>query len=294
MEYEIKELGIGGILDQSLGLIKNNLGMILKITVVSLLVIAAIVGPTMWASDVLDFYTETFNEGSATLPWSKAVWLIGAFILAIGVYLSSIAAVVAYFSKRYLGELMTLKQAFAEGIKRSFALGWTFLLKILTIGLVVGACIGGLFAIQPKIASTFAFLPHIAVPLVFIFAIYMFMRWGVADQVVVVERVSGPKALKRSSFLMKKNKRKLIVISVLLIVFVTLFRLSALLFPNEAVSLTIEFVAQFVSFFIGTIATTVLYFSARCQKESFDLQMLADSLASTDKVDAPTEAAPVE
>ncbi|BCS89556.1 hypothetical protein [Pseudodesulfovibrio sediminis] len=290
MDYEIKELGIGGVLDQSLGLIKDNLGMILKITVVSLLVMAVIVGLAMWNS----VYIVTINEWSATLPWPKAAWLFPAFLLAIGVYLSSIAAVVAFFSKRYLGELMTLKQAFAEGFKRSFALGWTNLLKILAIGLVVGACIGGQFAIQLKIASTFAFLPHIVVPLVFLFAIYMFMRWGIADQVVVIERISGPKALKRSSFLMKKNKWKLLVISILLIVFVALTRLSALLFPNDVVRLAIVFSTQFVSFFVGTIATTVLYFSARCQKESFDLQMLADSLAATDGPETQAETAPVE
>lgn len=293
MEYEIKELGIGGVLDQSLGLIKNNLGMILKITVVSLLVTAVIVGPAIWASGTIDLFTGKVDK-IENIPWDMSLWLLVAFLLAIGVYLSSIAAVVAYFSKRYLGERMTLKQAFADGFKRSFALGWTFFLKMLAVMLVIGVFIGITFAVQPMIAPSFAFLPHILFPILFVFAIYMFLRWGISDQVVVIERTSGPKALKRSSFLMKKNKRKLIVISILLIVFVTLFRLSGLLFPNEIVSLSIEVLTHFVSFFIGTIATTVLYFSARCQKESFDLQMLADSLSVADEPAVQTETAPAE
>ena len=299
MDYEIKELGIGGILDQSLNLIKNNLGMLFKISFVSFVVTVLILGLFMMLTGTVDIFLGDVKS-LENLPLLMMFGFAGVVLVVFVVYYVSCAAVVAYLSKRYLGETMTLKEAYGAGVRRLFPLMWTVLLKYLAIMLLTAVILSLVFIVWGQIlnptvqAQILNFGVLLGVPLLFAFLLYFIFRWGITDQVVVVEGLSGPKALKRSSFLMKKNKWKLLVITLLLLVCVSLIRVTTILFPNPIISVTVEVLTQLVSFFISSTTLTVLYFSARCQKESFDLQVLADSLATTNELAEPQATATAE
>jgi hypothetical protein len=293
MEYEIKELGIGGILDQSLNLIKNNFAMLMAIFLISIITILLTFGVWGFAAGFFDrLAAETVYEES--LPMDYVAWIVGGILLSICVYSTAYGAVIAYLSKKYLGKTMTLKSTFGAGLERLLPLTWATVLFVLALAIVGGIGFGLGVGAQVLLPGKLALAGLVAPVVTLTFLAFLYFRWGLIGPIIIIERIGGLKAFKRSSFLMKKNKHKLLVIILILIVCSMLIELSTLFFINHIASLTVKVLSQLISFFIGTTAITVLYFSARCQKESFDLQILADSLATTDKSDTQAETAPVK
>lgn len=292
MKYEIKELGIGGILDQSLGLIKNNFGMLMLISFIGLIISAIAIGLFVVGTGATAFFTgETDN---INLHWSVGLGFLGVLFLLFLLYIIFYSAVVAFLSKKYLAETMTLKQALGEGLKRFFPMAWTTFLALLFMGLIGGIGAGVTTVIAATLPEPWNLSSFVVGLATFFVFLYLYFRWGLAGPIVVIERISGLKAMKRSGFLMKENKGKLIAITVLLFICVFLIRLTVIAFPNVILGFAIDILTQLISFFIGTTTLTVLYFSARCQKESFDLQMLADALETKASQNAPQAAETAE
>ena len=105
------------------------------------------------------------------------------------------------------------------------------------------------------------------------------------NHVVVIEDTWGAAALSRSRQLMKGNVGTLVVLGLLL--FVIQGSLSfGMNFVNPLIlrSILLNIIMSIVLVF-STAVYVVFYFSCRCSVENFDLQMLADAVATDDASD---------
>jgi len=103
-------------------------------------------------------------------------------------------------------------------------------------------------------------------------------RPAFADQVVVVEGKSGGEALKRSGALMKGFAGKAFVLAFLLGVLGAIIGVGAAFIPVPEAQIVVQSLVQGLLYALGVSAWVVLYFSARCKHESFDLTVLAEQL----------------
>jgi len=186
MKYEIKELGIGEMLDQGIQLFKDNIGILFK--VYGLFYLPIYVIGTLIIVNARENIVKTKDAAGAMDV--LIILLIFAFVTVFIVAPIVNAAVLKILGQRYLGEPAELGSAIKFAIKRFIPLVLTSILS----GLII--FIGCLFLLIPGILLAFMF-------------------WLVT-QVVVLENLSGSKALGRSRELMKDNWGKAFVLGLIL------------------------------------------------------------------------------
>jgi hypothetical protein len=265
MRYEIRELDIGGILDQGVALLKNHFGVLFGIvgaifipfTILTGVVQLVLVPPPPPNSgpDVMLEYLEKMQEmlpilgllgivnGLLVMPWTQA-------------------AMVDAVARLYLGQEVTIGGALSRAAGRIPALIGTWILLYLAV-------LGGLILL---------IVPGI-----------IFLFWfSLATQVVVVEKLAGSTALGRSRELMKGNMGKAFVLGLLLFVIAAGLGFVGALVPNVYVQFVLNTAANAVAMLLSVAVFVVLYFSARCQHEDFDLELLArDVDVAYDETDDP-------
>lgn len=273
MRYEIKELGLGGILDQAITLLKNHFGLLIGIAFCFLIpfwVASGLAGPLLMP-ELMEMQQQ--QPGSMTpeqaremgeriieaLPVIIAVVVVAFLLLFVIVLPITNGATIHALSQAYLGGKPSVGGAIGFAFKRLPSLLWTSLLSMIMI--FFGLC------------------------LLIIPGIILFFRYFLASQVVVIEGKSGGAALKRSGQLMKGHAGKVFVLGFLLAVIGALVGSVAGIIPVPEVSTIVSSVLQGVLGALAASAWTVLYFSARCKHEGFDLTRLAESLSQ----DAPAE-----
>ncbi len=244
MRYQIRELGVGGILDQAIQIMKNHFGMLLGIV---MLVLVPVLLPMM----LLGFYIESappddFGGGEVLIPF------LGTILLLMLVMPISNMAVMVAVSRHYLGEPVTIGQAIGQALRRLPALIWTNIFK--------GIAIFGGFVLF--------IIPGI---------LLMFMFF-LTDMVVVFEKQSGIEALKRSRQLMKQHWGNAFVIAFLLFVISVMLSVVTELLPSQLMTGTVDILVQCVLAILQGAALVVFYFSTRCKHEQFDLQRLAEMI----------------
>lgn len=259
MSYQLRELGIGGILDQAIALLKNRFGLLLGITMVMLVPFQLLAGlvtlssvpqlppnPTM--ADVREYQREALSGGVLlkTVPLSMLLVLV---ILPL-----TNAAITYAVASEYLNRPITVGGA----VRRVFHLAFPYLGTGILFFLAVWG--GMLLLLIPGIVFAF-----------------WFALWG---QVVVIEGTAGPAALKRSKFLMKGNIGKFFVLGMIVGFINAALGLIAGLITEPYVRQAVISVLQGVLASFGCAAYVVFYFSCRCKAENFDLTLLADSVAA--------------
>ncbi|HTI51408.1 MAG TPA: hypothetical protein VL475_10670, partial [Planctomycetaceae bacterium] len=193
MSYQVRQLGLGGILDQAVTLVKNHFGLLLAVTLVLQIPYGLAQGfvtnsstpelpenPTQ--QDLVAFQQATMKSLVVTMP----LLLVAAYV----VLPITNAAMVYAIASAYLDKTTTVGGAFQHAFRQIFPLLWTWLL--------VGLCVMGgmMLCIIPGIIAAFWF--------------------GLATQVVVIEGTYGMPALKRSRELMKGNIATLFVLGLLI------------------------------------------------------------------------------
>ncbi len=118
--------------------------------------------------------------------------------------------------------------------------------------------------------------------------LYLMLRFTFISQAVVVERLGGSRALKRSGALMKGNYGRLIALYLIYFVFSYAigFLMEMLPIEDAYVLQVLAAIAQAITGAYVACAITVSYFERRCRHEGFDLERLADNLG----VEAPAQA----
>jgi hypothetical protein len=291
---------IGELLDRTFRLMRENFWMFFLIILIPQ-------GIYFVASSVLRFVLSDFLKEHAgpamTVAWGASFFLV-AIIFAV-IQLWAQGALIHAISEKYLGHLTSIGLAYGAAKKRLWGLIGTSLLMVLLM--VLCLALPGVFLaiIVPVLAK--AGLPKavsILVPvigilfLLFLF-FYIFMNWLLMDKVVILERMSGMRALRRSKELMTartepgfwrstKMKAGFILLCVLAIgigfhllvqvpgIVLVLFMKASLI--AHTLSEALGVIANSLTTLIGAIAMILYYYDIRVRKEGFDLKMMAENI----------------
>jgi hypothetical protein len=258
MQYEIRPMGVGGILDQTFRLLKNHFGMlagIVGVLYVPLLVIQQ--GGLVWAGASTNIWSALKNLGQ-TSPSLGPRQIVGGAVAYVAGMLSILAmpltsaAIIRGVAAQYLGEKVTAGRAFRDGLRHLF--------PILGTGLLAGIFImfGGLAFLVP--------------------GIYLAMRFWLRNNAIVVEGAGPMDALKRSGALMKGHYGKAFVLFLLLLVITGAAQGAGAFIPVEGVAIPLRVIGQAFALLLNSIAGVVFYFSSRAGLENFDLTVLAQAV----------------
>ena len=265
MAYQIQQLKLGGILDQAVAITKDHFGLLFTIMLLLFVPASLIVGfvqlamlppqPTMDSPpEVIAAYQEAVMEA---LPINLAI----GFVFGLVVMPLTNAAVVDAVARLYLGQQASAVGSLRYGLSRLLPLIWTSIL----MGLAV---MGGLILL---------IIPGI-----------LFMFWfALATHVVVIEGISGAKALGRSRKLVRNNLGTMIVLGLLIGGINFGVGMAAQFIPQPHLQLVVRQLVSAALTVFGTAAFVVFYFSCRCGVENFDLQYLAESIGVDANLEEP-------
>jgi len=257
MRYEIRELGLGEILDQAIAVLKDHWKLLLGITLVLLVPFMVVQGlvtlsvtpelpPNPTPQDVMAAQKAVV----ANLPMVLPVVLLGAlFVLPI-----TNAAIICAIASVYLGKPITVGESFQRAFSLTLPLIWTWFLFYLA---VMG---GTILCVIPGILCMFWF--------------------ALATQVVVIEGTSGIEALKRSRELMRGNIGTLFALLLLIGAINAGISIAGSIIPQEHVRVIGSALAQAVASIFAAAAVVVFYFSCRAKNEHFDLTLLAQGVGA--------------
>lgn len=274
MSYQIKELGVTEILDQAFTLIKNHFAVLFGIALF-------IMFPYFMLASFLPMVMLNVDEAAFEMPADQdgfdfdddeeiildnpqfneaAVGQLGLFLFIIGIagiVVGSLtnASVIYAVSKFYIGSSATIGE--------SIRFGFGKILPLIGLSFVVGLLImlGFIALIIP--------------------GIYLSLRYIISQQVMVIESRSVGDTMKRCKELMKDNYGKAFSVGILM--WLISFGVNSVtnMIPQEHVQMVVYSLVQSFTSLLSVTAFVVFYFSARCQHENYDLQLLADSFSET-------------
>jgi len=266
MNYEIRELSIGGILDQAINLTKNHFGAFFSVVAVTLLpfgLIQAGINIAIMPQNMPLIPTPEEAAAIQKIQIENLPIILGSALLALIVLPIANAALVKIMANTYLGESTSLGDAIGSAFGMIIPLYWTWLL------LMIAVTGGTILCIVPGIIAAFWF--------------------SLATQVVVIEKINGFAALKRSRELMRGNVGTVFVLSLVLGMISVSAQGGTLMIPQVHAKAVISAVINCVTTVFTSAAMVVFYFSCRCGYEQFDLQRLAQNVGLADG-DVPADA----
>lgn len=256
MKYEIREQSIGGILDQAIALTKNHFGSFFAVVAVTLLPVGLLQAGVNIAIMPQNMPLIPTPEESIAIQKAQLENLpiiMGMALLALIVVPIMNAAMVRIVANSYLGKESSMGDAIGSAFGLLIPLYWTWLLVFLAV------FVGMILCVVPGIIAAFWF--------------------SLATQVVVIERVNGIAALKRSRELMRSNIGTVFVLGIVLGMISFGIQIGARFIPQIHVQNIAAVVISCVFTIFSSAAMVVFYFSCRCKNEDFDLQLLAQNVA---------------
>ena len=256
MRYEIKELGLGGILDQAIKLMKNHFGLLFGVTLVLLIPCALGMNFLLLANTPELPANATMEDRQAAIVQAVQanIMIMAPMFLFMGLIVGPLtnAAVIHAIASEYLEQPTTVGQAMQRAIHVILPLFLTGILQFLAI-------MGGLIlCIVPGI----------------IFALWFIL----VSHVIVIEGSSGTAAMSRSKDLMKGNIATVSVLGILVAIIQVGITFAAGLITQPHAKIFVEVFAQAIMTIFVTSAVVVFYFSCRCKFENFDLTLLAQAV----------------
>lgn len=310
---DLRPMTLGEVLDRTFTLYKKNFWLFAGIMSLPLLLVY-----------IVQITTATFrmNGRTAAGPVVPSPTMIagvfgGVFVFLIiyfAIYAIAQAATVFAVSDLYLGNVATIRGAFASVRGRILrAIGVIFLI-LLMVGAVFVALImaAALFLtlIPGLVRSPLILLVFIPIVIAFMIpGFFLLVRTAVAVPAAMLEDKSAPAAIGRSMDLTKGFGWQVFLIFILCAVlgvvaaavfqypfmFVTLMKAT----KHQSVSfvfLMFQYLSSFVSSVlvgpVATIAFSLMYYNLRVRKEAFDLQHLIASLPPGSQPVPPVPGAP--
>jgi hypothetical protein len=260
VKYEVKELELGGILDYSFRLYKDHFKFIvtvLGVVVIPFMVIwsvvttAAMPDPNI-APEVLEGMTQQ-ELMAATMPQASALILTFAGAI-ISIVLSSLAqgALIHGMANRFLGNDVSASDSIRAGLGNVWRIIGTSLLAGIGIGL------GMLFCLIP--------------------GIYLSLAWYIIIPVLVLEGQPIGAVFHRSTQLMKGHMGKVFVLGFLLLIIGGTAGGFAAVIPGRYPSAILSSLVNALLMGLSSVAALMVYFSARCKTENFDLELLTQAV----------------
>ncbi|QDV71948.1 hypothetical protein K2D_00670 [Planctomycetes bacterium K2D] len=259
MGYEIKELSVGGILDQAIKVSKDGavvLMMIVGCMVVPLQIGAGLTQLALTPVIPPDATQEEVIAAQAQVGLALPIAMMGIGLLSLIVQPLTTGALIFAIADIYLGRQPTVGNAFGRALSRWLALVGTTILYALAVGA------GFVLLIIPGIIATLWF--------------YLY------QPVVVLEEEAGVAALKRSRNLMKDNLGKAFTIGFLVFLIVVGVTASSALIPQEHTGVVVGGILQGLAMIFYAAVAIVFYFSTLCQHEAYDLKRLAEAVSDVE------------
>lgn len=255
MAYQIKHLKLGGILDQAINIVKNHFGLLFTIMLFLLIpfeLLQGFIGLVLQPELPEDATTEEVLAAIEAADNLKPIGVILAIAYGLIIVPVTNAAVIHSVARIYLGQAVTA----LEAIKYAF----TRLIPLIGTSILMGLAILGGFLLL--------IIPGI-----------LFALWfGLAQHVVVIERIAGAKALGRSRKLVRPHLGTFLMLGIILGLIGAALGAGSQFIPQPHLRV-IGYVAVNAAYTVlWTAALTVFYFSCRCAEENFDLHYLAESL----------------
>ena len=255
MAYKIQKMGVSGILDQAITLTKNHFGLLFGIIAMGWLPCQVLIG-------LISAYSQSTFSGSPeqavagmqsgqTVPFAAAFFVIFIFAMLIVLPVTN-AAVIYAVSEQYLGRSTTPGAAMKFGFSRLGALIWTSILMGLAI-------MGGFI-------------------LLIIPGILCLLWFGLAQHVVVLEGLSGGKALGRSRQLTRSSMGTFVGLGIVVWVINFALGLGVGVIPEPYTMNLVNVLVSSIMTAFTTAMFVVFYFSCRCDLENFDLELLAKAV----------------
>lgn len=260
MTYELRPLSFGELLDTGFRIFRNHFGLLFGLAAVVYVPVALIQVIMQALTPVTPGVEPT---GSTAVLLVLAVSLIALALFLVVTWPIADAAITHAVGELYLGRQAAFGPSLRVGLSILMPMVGTSLLNILMVS-------GGLLLL--------------VVPGVYLMFAYMLV-W----QVMVIERVFGMQALRRSGSLMKGSKLRGLGVMVvyLLIISVPSSLLTLALHAYPTVASLASVLVQTAGFAFLCTLSVVLYFDIRCRKEAFDLEHLANLVEQRAAIPAP-------
>jgi uncharacterized membrane protein len=314
MTEPLRPMSTGQLLDHTFALYRKNFVLFVGI---------ATVGPA--ASVIFQLLTVGANVGSPFGASNRAAtaavmaklgldMVFGYFVLLAGMAISH-AATVKAVAAVHLGQNTSIIDAYKALRGRLWSLFgtcgliffWMFLWMMLAVvgvtavmvPIFMGLGAGRHSAPGPAAAVVAGLVGFATVALVFVGFVAIYVRYALAIQACIVENLGPRASLKRSIFLSKGSRWRVVVIYLIffLLAIILGFGLGGIaggagsLVHNRIVAAILIYLASFITGSItgplATIGLSLLYYDERVRKEAFDLQLMMSSL------DAPGLPSPV-
>ena len=264
MMYEVRAMSFAEILDTGFRILRNDFSLLVGIA-------AVIYVPPQVLSALI-----AHNADMTLSPATIAAGAITVLVVIVG-WPIVFAAITYAIGQLYLGRPVSFGESLRFGASILFPLAGTTLLYWLAImgGLVpllIFAIFTSLGYLGLAIMAAFILLIVLGV-----FGIYLALAFMLIWQVMVLERVFGTAALRRSRELMRENIMRGagimfvcgLIVGVLGLVLETAFGFIPWLGPIASA------LAQAAGATYSAAVAVVLYFDIRCRKEAFDIEHLA-------------------
>ena len=259
MAYEIRPMSVGEILDTGFRLLRNHFGLLVSI--------AAVAYVPMGLLQVLITQLAGGGKEQMTAMAVPLLILVALLAIAYAVALPWVAtALTMAIGDLYVGRPTSAGQALRQS--------WSILLPVVGTSLLatVFIALGMLLLIVP--------------------GIWLIFTYWVSSQVMVLERIFGMAALRRSGELMRGNKWRALAVGLTGLLLVSVvsggatWALNAWPIANAIASTVVGMVTY--AFMYAVIV--VFYFDVRCRREAFDLEHLAQLVEQRGGMPATTPA----
>ena len=260
MAYEIRPMSVGEILDTGIRLLRNHFSLLVAISATAYVPL----GIAQFGFALIGSGADQEHSAAILMPIVIVIGLM-ALIIVVAIPVSATAMTMA-LGDLYVGRPTSVGKALGQS--------WSILLPVVGTGLLSSILVG--------LGMLFFIIP----------GIYLIFAYWVSSQVMVLERVFGMAALKRSSELMTDNKWRGFVIGLVVVALISVvsggatWALSACPTLN-AVASTIVGAATYAFLYAVNV---VFYFDVRCRREAFDLEHLAQLVEQRGSVPAVSPA----
>lgn len=263
MRYEVKELEIGGLLDQSIRLFRDHFKFMMMVACIPFFpgvmieLLRVLSMPSIQPDASQELPPQVMMMFS---PTAIILMLLTVFVTIVTTALSTGAATWGV-THRYLGHDVPARECFRIVLRRFPRLMWAIILYVPAVGL------GMMLFLLP--------------------GIYLMFAWYVMYPVMIFEDLSAIRSMRRSRKLMVGHKGKAFIVGLLVGIIAIAAMLFGKIIPNVYAATALTEVITAILTVFGAVVTVVIYISARCRVEHFDLELLTQMVERGRTVEEP-------
>jgi uncharacterized membrane protein len=305
MTEPLRPMSTGQLLDHTFALYKKNFWLFVGIAslgpaanvVFQLLAVGSNVGSPFSAN----------NQAANAAVWAKLglAMIVGYLIMLAGLAVSH-AATVKAVAAVHLGQQTSVLGAYKALWGRLLSLLgtcllillwmalWMFLAVVVMMAIIIPTSLllrtGRVAAPGPAAAVLAGLVAFAVIALVFAGFIAIYVRYALAIQACMVENLGPFASLKRSVFLSKGSRWRVVVIYLIFLALSLILGMglggiaggAGAMLHNKIAAAVLVYLAGFIAGSItgplATIGLSLLYYDERVRKEAFDLQLMLSSL----------------